>query len=369
MSRLLLQLSDDEERTVRLRRGEAATLGRDSHHAIPVNDNTVSRLHARLTWREDGTCWLEDLQSSNGTTLNDALVVRPELLEDGDRLGFGRVAAVYLASDPARSPAREFAAGDLLAGRYRLERSLGETDEYETFCAADLSTGGSQVATTIFLPATIAGAGGFDGARQQFARVRAAPHPEMVRLLDFARWRGTEYLTSEWIEGRTLLDLLRRRGALALSNALRLAGQVAAVTDHARAYGLPPPDLSPRAVLLSPGEPLSSAAWEQILGAPVEGWLAFTVKIIPRLFAPAVKEGWPLGTLLCDLLGYPPANPGVSPPSRIACLGEAGNGMLARGFASSREAFGSDASFVAELATAVGFSKNEYRLPGPRAVA
>ncbi len=354
MSQLILQLPDGEERIVPLQEGETLTLGRDTRHAVAVDDRTVSRLHARFTWRADGACLLEDLQSANGTTLNDVEIIRPEPLQDGDRLGFGRVTATYLASAGTRPAKREFAAGDLLAGRYRLDRSLGETDEYETFCAADIAAGATLVATTIFVPEVIAHAGGFVGVRQRFAQVRAAPHPGLVRLLDFTRWRGSEYLVSEWIAGRTLLDLLRRRGALALPSALRLAAQVAAATDHARAHDLPAPDLAPRAVLLSMSEPLPPGAFEQTLSAPVEQWPATRIRVIPRLFAPAVEGPWPLGTLLCDLLGRPPTHPGVLPSSRIACLGEKGNSVLARGFSSGRAAFGSDGNFVAELAEAVG---------------
>ncbi len=357
MPKLILQLSDGEERIVPLHTGEAFTLGRDDRHAIAVNERTVSRRHARLTRREDGACFVEDLQSANGTTLNGAPVARPEPLQDGDRLGFGKVAAIYLTEEATRPPVPKVDVGDFFAGRYQLEKSLGETDEYETFRATDTSAAAGLVAVTVFLPAIIAGGGGFDDVRQRFARVRAAPpHPGLVRLLDFSRWRGSEYLTAEWIEGRPLLDLLRRRGAVPLSGALRLASQVAAVTDHARAHGLPTLDLAPRAVLIAPGESLSPAAWEQTLDAPPEHWPTFTLKITPRFFAPAVKMPWPLGALLCDLLGYPPTGPGTSPPARIACLGERGNAILMRRFAPWSRATGGDSCFVAELAEAVGLS-------------
>lgn len=355
MSKLIFQLPDGNERTVPLRRGETFTIGRDDQRSVALENRTVSRLHARLTWREDGTCLLEDLRSANGTTLNETPLVRPEPLQDGDRLSFGGVAAIYLAADATHPLVRKFGVGDLFAGRYRLEKFLGETDEYDTFFAVDMAAEAAPVAITIFVPEVIAGAGGFSEIRERFARVRAVPpHPGLVPLLDFARWRGSEYLASGWIEGCSLLDVLRRRGAVPLTGALRLAGQVAGVTDHARAHGWPAPDLTPRAVLLSLGESLSPAAREQTLDALPECWPAFTVKITPRLFALAAATPWSLGALLCDLLGHPPTGLGGSSPVRIACLGERGNSILARGFASARRAFGSDANFVRELTGAVG---------------
>ena len=106
----------------------------------------MSRRHALLTCREDGTCLLEDLQSANGTTLNGAPLARPVPLQDGDRLSFGEVAAIYLAADAdmAQLPALELTAGDMFAGRYRLESSLGETDDFNNFprCGRGRQNGG-----------------------------------------------------------------------------------------------------------------------------------------------------------------------------------------------------------------------------------
>jgi FHA domain len=56
-------------------------------------DPGVSRLHAVLEYRADGTCVLRDLESTNGTTLNDApAAIAPHTdvpLSDGDRIRLG----------------------------------------------------------------------------------------------------------------------------------------------------------------------------------------------------------------------------------------------------------------------------------------
>ena len=101
MPKLIFHLRDDNtERPVELVPGEPVTLGRNDANTVHVIEPTLSRHHARLTWREDDDTWLvEDLQSANGTTLNDAPLTAPEPLRDGDRLCFGEVSAVFFADD------------------------------------------------------------------------------------------------------------------------------------------------------------------------------------------------------------------------------------------------------------------------------
>jgi pSer/pThr/pTyr-binding forkhead associated (FHA) protein len=55
---------------------------------VVVSDETVSRRHVMLTFRDGG--WIaRDLQSTNGTRLNGEYVGRCRL-HPGDRLGLGR---------------------------------------------------------------------------------------------------------------------------------------------------------------------------------------------------------------------------------------------------------------------------------------
>ena len=250
--------------------------------------------------------------------------------------------------------------GETFANRYRLDSSLGETSEYHNFSALDLASNSQRVSLKVFYPRGTAAAGDFERIRRDFARLRATPaHPHLVRLLDFGRWRGVVYLAAEWIEGHPLIDLLRRRGALSVPEAVRVARQAAAATDHARTHGLPALDLEPRAILLAFAEPLPFPAWEQLLGTPVERWPVFTLKITPRPFAPGSLPKptlWVLGSLVYELLGHPPSRPGGVRRARIAGLGEAGNAILTRGVASAGQDFGGDAGFVEALGQAAGMT-------------
>jgi hypothetical protein len=65
-------------------------VGRSWESTVRVDDETVSSSHARISFQE-GQWWVEDLDSRNGTYLNDITVEAPIVLTDGDVLKFGRV--------------------------------------------------------------------------------------------------------------------------------------------------------------------------------------------------------------------------------------------------------------------------------------
>lgn len=82
-----LKLSDDTN----------LEIGRDPKCDYPVDDDLVSRHHARIEW--DGAAHrVTDLGSTNGTFVNDERITTRSLV-DGDRLSIGKAVLKYLASD------------------------------------------------------------------------------------------------------------------------------------------------------------------------------------------------------------------------------------------------------------------------------
>jgi serine phosphatase RsbU (regulator of sigma subunit) len=63
-------------------------IGRATTAGLVVPDSSMSRHHARLFQRE-GRWWVEDLGTTNGTSLNDRPLVEPAALGTGDRLRLG----------------------------------------------------------------------------------------------------------------------------------------------------------------------------------------------------------------------------------------------------------------------------------------
>lgn len=64
-------------------------IGRADRCAIRLGDTYVSQMHARL-YGEDGSWYVEDLGSTNGTLLNDRKVERPLEVHAGDVVKIGK---------------------------------------------------------------------------------------------------------------------------------------------------------------------------------------------------------------------------------------------------------------------------------------
>ena len=98
----------------------ANSVGREGSDVL-VPDKTVSRNHASLNVAEDGIVVVEDLSSTNGTQVNDILLMPhvPRTVVDGDRLRFGSMyLALHLSAskaapeEAAMPPAQVPVAGD-----------------------------------------------------------------------------------------------------------------------------------------------------------------------------------------------------------------------------------------------------------------
>ena len=68
---------------------ESITVGRAATCDLVVADNYVSNVHARIYLR-DGSYWLEDLGSTNGTYMNRARVSVPTAFGPGDEVRMGK---------------------------------------------------------------------------------------------------------------------------------------------------------------------------------------------------------------------------------------------------------------------------------------
>jgi hypothetical protein len=84
----LVAPSESTGKTWPLSDGELV-IGRGSMCGVQVDDSFASQRHARLVLR-GGAWWVEDLGSTNGTTLNHESVTQPKQVERGDRLQVGQ---------------------------------------------------------------------------------------------------------------------------------------------------------------------------------------------------------------------------------------------------------------------------------------
>jgi pSer/pThr/pTyr-binding forkhead associated (FHA) protein len=105
MAHLLTISSESLEPAYQL--GEVNLLGRANDNTLTLPETTVSAYHARISFRQ-GTWWLEDLGSRNGTIINDIPVVEPTIVIFGDEIHLGSVIVQFCAG-----PVPEIQEGDV----------------------------------------------------------------------------------------------------------------------------------------------------------------------------------------------------------------------------------------------------------------
>jgi len=77
-------------------------IGRSPSADIRINEKAVSHNHARLSM-DNGSCTLRDLESTNGTFVNNELIAGPVRLRGGDAVGVGSTTFTYLAGTDTSS--------------------------------------------------------------------------------------------------------------------------------------------------------------------------------------------------------------------------------------------------------------------------
>jgi tRNA A-37 threonylcarbamoyl transferase component Bud32 len=171
---------------------------------------------------------------------------------------------------------------DALAGRYEVERELGEGGTAIVYLAHDTKHD-RRVALKVLRPEIAAGI----GTERFVLEIRLAAklqHPHILPLFDSGEAAGFLYYVAPYVEGESLRDRLRRQQQLAVPEALSIARQVAGALGYAHAHGIVHRDIKPENILLLGGEAIVSD-----FGIA----LALTAAAGPRLTAAGMALGTP----------------------------------------------------------------------------
>jgi pSer/pThr/pTyr-binding forkhead associated (FHA) protein len=134
--KLVIQLGKKEGRSFKIRPPEGV-IGRSHGIAVRVPSNDVSRKHCRVCIN-DTTVTVEDLQSVNGTFINDEKVEGVQEVQEGDRLRVGPV-TFLVKIESAAKVVQEDVDVDLLSDEDR------QPDEDEDQKLIDEATAGMEL--------------------------------------------------------------------------------------------------------------------------------------------------------------------------------------------------------------------------------
>jgi len=148
-----------------------------------------------------------------------------------------------------RAPSVPPSSGDLIAGQYRLEASIGEGGIGSVYRAVQVNTR-RVVALKVLQRDSI---GGLD-MRPRFEReamaLSAMRHPNIVHFEDYGVSEGRPYLVMDLIEGRTLHRIVAQEGALSVTRAVAICRQLLYALAYAHDRGLVHRDLKSANVMV-----------------------------------------------------------------------------------------------------------------------
>ena len=185
--------------------------------------------------------------------------------------------ATLLDDSSLRGGETRFESEAIIAGRYRIADSLGETNAGRVFRAYD--TKRQRDVRLLVLPKEAVGDSGvLTALERECEKLAAVEHPNLLGVFGFESVENASFLVLEWTDGFTLLELLRVRRELDADEAIALLKQAAAGVDHALDLGLAGLEFGLHQVQLHFHQAIEK---EKLLHSPVSAWPVFELKLYP----------------------------------------------------------------------------------------
>jgi serine/threonine-protein kinase len=138
----------------------------------------------------------------------------------------------------------------VLNGRYELHRRVGRGGMAEVYLARDRLLD-RLVAIKILFPEYATDPSFVARFRREAQAAANLNHPNIVGVYDWGKERGTYYIVMEYVDGRTVSEILRAEGPIEPKRAAAIAADVAAALGFAHRKGVVHRDVKPGNVLIT----------------------------------------------------------------------------------------------------------------------
>jgi beta-lactam-binding protein with PASTA domain len=139
--------------------------------------------------------------------------------------------------------------GTIFAGRYRLERRLGSGGMADVWLAEDQELG-RKVAIKMLHERYANDTQFVERFRREATHAAGLSHPNVVSIFDRGEAEGSYFIVMEYVEGRTLKELIVTRGPCPVPVAISYVRQVLAALRYAHRNGIVHRDIKPHNVLV-----------------------------------------------------------------------------------------------------------------------
>ena len=211
--------------------------------------------------------------------------------------------------------------------RYEIHKRIGRGGMADVFLARDLLLD-RQVAVKVLFPEFAIDPNFVERFRREAQAAANLSHPNIVNVYDWGKYSGTYFITMEYVQGRTLAEILRTNRQLTAKQAAEIASEVAAALGFAHEAGLAHRDIKPANILIGSNGQVKVADFgiARAMNAPTESNLtqAGAVMGTASYFSPEQAQGaqpdprsdlYSLGIVMYEMVAGRPPFTGENPVS------------------------------------------------------
>ncbi|HLE98416.1 MAG TPA: Stk1 family PASTA domain-containing Ser/Thr kinase [Gaiellaceae bacterium] len=148
-------------------------------------------------------------------------------------------------------PTQDTLSGTLFATRYRVVRKLGGGGMADVYLAEDQELG-RRVAIKILHERYANDEQFVERFRREATHAASLSHPNVVSIFDRGETNGSYFIVMEYVEGRTLKELIRSRGPCPIPIAIAYTRQILSALRYAHRAGVIHRDIKPHNVIVDP---------------------------------------------------------------------------------------------------------------------